>query len=44
VRGRCQEVPKNHGTIPSTPVVYNNDGDAPQPVAYDDFVGRVEYE
>lgn len=32
------------GTIPSTPVVYNNDGDAPQPVAYDDFVGRVEYE
>ena len=31
------------GTIPSTPVVYNNDGDAPQPVAYDDFVGRVEY-
>ena len=32
------------GTIPSTPIVYNNDGDAPQPVAYDDFVGRVEYE
>ena len=32
------------GTIPSTPVIYNNDGDAPQPVAYDDFVGRVEYE
>lgn len=32
------------GTIPSTPVVYNNDRDAPQPVAYDDFVGRVEYE
>lgn len=31
------------GTIPSTPVIYNNDGDAPQPVAYDDFVGRVEY-
>ena len=32
------------GTIPNTPVIYNNDGDAPQPVAYDDFVGRVEYE
>jgi len=30
------------GTIETEPVVFNNDGDAPRPVPYSDFIGRLE--
>ena len=30
------------GTIEAEPVVFNNDGDAPRPVPYSDFIGRLE--